>query len=133
METETTYRIAEHAGDYRKIHELMKAEGFPPGRVSFPTLMAFRGDELVGFIATDTTQNMVIAGPMALKSDIKRPVLALRLAEKYEQVLKNLGIKSFIIAADPGSIVDQAIKRYFPDWKPYAGDGQRLYYLRRID
>jgi hypothetical protein len=75
---------------------------------------------------------MVVAGPLVLRSDRRRTFLALRLSEMYEQVMRELGMKSFILACEPGSLTHQAIQRYLPDLQPYATTEKELFYVRRL-
>lgn len=126
------YRGARNAEDYRKARRLMKAESIKPSRLSFPTILAFEDEELVGFLGTDLRQDMVVAGPLVLRSDRRRTFLALRLAEMYEQAMRELGIKSLILACQPDSLTHKAIKRYFPGLEPYAKTETELFFIRRL-
>lgn len=127
------FKIAENAGDYRAVKKLIReTEEFPEVRASFPTVMAFEDKKLVGVMCTDLSQDMVVGGPLAMKNDRRRPMLALRLCEKYEHALSNLGIKSFIMAVKRGSILHKAIERYTPEMQPYASEGGQDFYIRRL-
>lgn len=128
-----TFKVAENAGDYRAVKKLVReTELFPDIRASFPTVMAFEDDKLVGVLCTDTSQDMVVAGPLAMKADRRRPRLALKLCETYEHALRNLNIKSYIMAVTRGSILHKAVERYTPDMQPYASEGGQDFYLRRL-
>ena len=126
------FRVAEHAGDHRKCKALAEAEGVPVKRMYFPTIMALEDGELAGFVATDLSQDMVVAGPLVIKSDKRRPRLALKLAEQYENAMRNLNVKTFIMAVEPDSVMDKAIQRYTPDMPKYAEKDGWNFYLRRL-
>lgn len=97
----TTYRIAENGADYRDAHALIKAEGIEGNfQLSFPTLLAFDNNEVVGVLGTNITQNYILAGPLVLKSDKKRSFTIIRLVELYDATMRTAGIRSFIFATD---------------------------------
>lgn len=97
----TRYRIAENGADYRKAHELIKAEGEEGEfQLSFPTLLALDEGECVGVLGTNITQNYILAGPLVLKSDKKRTFTIIRLVELYDATMRTAGIRSFIFATD---------------------------------
>lgn len=127
-----TFKVAENAGDYRGIRRLVREAEFPDVRASFPTVMAFEDKKLVGALCTDTSQDMVVAGPLVMKADRRRPMLALRLCEQYEHSLRNLGIVSYIMAVQRGSLLHKAIERYTPEMQPYASEGGQDFYVRRL-
>jgi hypothetical protein len=128
------YRIAENADDYLNCHALMRQTGMPDQDIGFPTLMAIDESGLIGFIATTPRNDMVLAGPMVMRQDKRRPMTALRLATMYERVLGDMGITSFIFYADEkDSVFVRAMERYFPDVKPYLKKGSTLFYSWHID
>lgn len=99
------YRFAVSPADYRKCHSLMGEEKTP---LSFPTVMAEEDDgEIVGFLGTHSKKDhkgAVIAGPLVLKD--KRPIVAFRLCEKYELLMRVLGVLFFFYTKDP-SLAEQ--------------------------
>lgn len=99
------YRVAISPADYRKCHTLVEEEGVV---LSFPTIMAEEEDgELVGFLSTHpkrTSKGLVIAGPLVLKD--KRPLVAFRLGEQYDLLMKILGIFFLFTTTDP-ALADQ--------------------------
>lgn len=128
-----TFKVAEHAGDYRQCIALAAAEEQKHRRLSWPTVMAYEDEELVGFLSTDTSQDMVVAGPLVMKSDKRRPRLTLKLAEEYENSLRNLGIKSYIMGVLPDSIMHKAIERYVSDTSTKYGEAEGwLFYVRKL-
>lgn len=126
------YRVAETA-DYYRAHKLAEAEGFGGCDFRFPTIVAYDDGVLVGFIATADRPDMVLAGPLVIRSDRRRPWLAMRLLGLYEMVLKNMGITTYIFNLEPGyEFLKRGMERYFPELEPYAGDGDRLFYKRTL-
>jgi hypothetical protein len=127
------YKIAETSKDMAEIGVLLIREGFANQEMVFPTVMAWDGDEVVGFIATTPNPDMVVAGPMVMRSGKRRVFTALRLIELYEQVMGTLGMKSIIFSAhETDSFIAQGIKKWFPQMQPYAKNGQWLYYTWKL-
>lgn len=110
---------------------MAKAEGVAIKKLSFPTIMAVEGGKLQGFVATHLKPDMIIAGPLVICSDQPRPKLMLRLAELYENAMRNMGIKSFIMVVREGSTMHRAIQRYTA-MEPYGRDGDDLLFVRRV-
>lgn len=130
----TSYRIAQSDSDYDECRRLMRASGIIDNELGFPTLMADDEKGLLGFIATTPRSDMVLAGPLVMRQDKRRPLTALRLAQMYEMSLRNLGITSFIFYADEkDSVFVKAMDRYFPEVRPYAKSGSTLFYSWHID
>lgn len=127
------YKRASSSYDYKLAHQLMRAEGVPEDRLGFPTMLAFENDELIGMCATTIKNNMIVAGPLTLRSDRRRAFTALELCVKYEEDLKTLGIVSYIFSAEYGGIMQKAIDRYMHGMEPYADDGKHKFYIRRLD
>jgi hypothetical protein len=124
MRTHLRFTVAKHSGQYQAVHRLMKSEHQDRCKLGFPTIMAYEGNDLVGFVGTQLKPGMIIAGPLVVKSDRRRLFTIMRLCEAYEGAMASMGITTFILSAKSGSILDRAIKRYFPDQHPYAMDGQ---------
>lgn len=127
------YRRASTSYDYKLAHQLMRGEGVPEDRLGFPTMLAFENEELIGMCATTIKNNLIVAGPLTLRSDRRRAFTALELCVKYEEDLKSLGIVSYIFSAEYGGIMQKAIDRYMDGMKPYADDGKHKFYIRRLD
>jgi hypothetical protein len=127
------YRRALNSHDYKLCHELMRMENIPKDTLGFPTMMAFEDGELIGMCATTIKNEMIVAGPLTVRSDRRRAFTALQLCVKYEEDLKSLGIVSYIFSAEYGGIMQKAIDRYMHGMKPYADDGKHKFYIRRLD
>lgn len=124
------YRLAEGAADYTLCAELIAEEGFPEGPIDFPTVMALDDDgELVGLLATTPHTEMVLAGPLVLRHDRRRPMTAIKLINLYELTMRGLGIESVIFHAVKDGFLTQGIDRYFPNIRPYAEDGEDQFFI----
>jgi len=94
--TSTRYRLATEADD-DALNALPKGE--VPRR--FPTVVAERDGEIVGYLATHDRPDMILAGPLevTLPADANRGVMAMRLIQAYEFVLGQVeGVRSYFYA-----------------------------------
>lgn len=123
------YRLANGAADYTLCKELIAAEQVDIVDLDFPTVMAIDDDEeVVGVMGTVPHEEMVLAGPLVLRHDKRRPFTAIKMLQLYEITMRGLGMKSVIFSTETDSFVDSAVRRYFPDIAPYAyKDGNRFY------
>lgn len=128
--------IADGERHLEAARNLMRAEGVePPDKLEFPTLLAFdpNSKELVGVLGTFHQDEMIWCGPLVLEGTYPRYRTALQLCSEYEQNMRKMGVKSFVLWVDEGNIIDQSIKRYIPDGvELYATEGQRKFYIRRL-
>lgn len=131
--SEITFRRADTPDHYKMCHQLMREEQEPKQVLGFPTIMAFQDQELVGICGTHIVDDLVVAGPLILRSDKRRAFTALRLCVEYEAEMRRLGIKSFIFSAEIGSVMEEAVDRYMINMKPYAEKGSRKFYIRKIE
>jgi len=92
----TTYRLATQPDDYDTCRL------FVPGKFGFPTILAERDGELLGFLGTHPRDDAVVVGPIFVRED-KRGTgfIALRLIESYEKVLHAAGVSEYLLSADP--------------------------------
>lgn len=125
------YRLALDANDYILCRQLMLAEDFDDQDLDFPTVMALDDDnEVVGFFATTPNDEMVLAGPLVMRHDMRRPRTAIQLIQLYETTLRGLGMKSYIFHTDPRfKFVGTSIKKLYPDRMPYAVRDGKEYYV----
>lgn len=128
----TTYRLAADARDYAKAHDLIKADGLEQARLSFPTIMAWKGNELTGIFSTHFVRNMIIAGPLVLKGGAKRYWTLIRLIENYERVMRQTGVTSYIFSVDVND--KKWLDKISDVWKiePYAEQNGRFFYMRNL-
>jgi hypothetical protein len=124
------YRLADGAIDYTLCRELAAAEGFPEHKIDFPTVMAVDDDnEVIGFLATQPKPDMVLAGPMVLRHDKRRPFTAIQMIQLYEMTMRSLGISSVIFHTIKGSFLSRGVGRYFPGIKPYSEAGEDQFFI----
>lgn len=127
----TRYTVAQSGQDYKKAHALIKEEGLDDAPLNFPTLLAWEDAKLVGVLGTDTTQKMIIAGPLVLRSDKKRVFTLLRLLEKYEDVMRACQITSYIFSVEIGTKWLEEVET-LTELKPYAEKDGRAFYVRNL-
>lgn len=98
--THTSYTLATSSKDYAECHALELAEtGAESHAYSFPTVIARRDGEVIGFFATIPPDKYVIAGPLVIKGG-RNPVVAMRLIEAYDVVMRRLGIQLYYFTVD---------------------------------
>lgn len=97
----TTYRLARPGGEYNRLYALAKRAGYRPriGDFQFPTVVAERAGKVIGFVATQPGQEAVVAGPLVIDGG-PNPFVFLRLADAYENVLRQAGVKVFLHTID---------------------------------
>lgn len=127
----TSYRLARNPGDYSGAQELARKEGFVKSKMTFPTILAMDKDGIVGVLATRIENEMIVAGPMVVKSDRRRPRTVMRLAELYDIAMKGMGITSYIFHTEVDSIMDQTVRK-LELAEQYAGDGKNNFWIRRL-
>jgi len=127
------YRIAEDE-DYAVARAMLVGQGQPDQEIGYPTILAYDGEILAGFIATTPRPDMVLGGPMVLGPIPNAPLVAARLATLYQQVLRSLGIEKIVFYADESSSpFGRGMKRLFPAIEPYAKIGTVMYYNWPLD
>jgi hypothetical protein len=124
------YRLADSATDYQLCKQLMAAEQFDDQDIDFPTIMALDDDnEVVGFLATTPNDEMVLAGPLVMRHDVRRPRTAIRMMDLYQITLRGLGLHSIIFSLDPRfDLMKKMFERYYPHIQPYSFKDGRAYY-----
>lgn len=128
------FRIAETEEDYKAIHDMMDSQGLEEQDITFPVVMAIDDNGLIGFVGTRPRSDMVLAGPLLMRGDKSRPWTFMQLIGMYEEALRNIGITSFIFGLDNSNeVFGRGIRRFMPELKPYATDGDMEFYIRRID
>jgi hypothetical protein len=126
------YKIAVTPADFHQAHALMREEGVPEQSLGFPTVMALEDDEIIGIIGTDIQNDMILAGPLVVKSDRKRIMSAIKMVEMYEMALRAVKISTFIFYVEEGSFLDKMIARY-SEYQPYAVQGTKKFFIRRLN
>lgn len=124
------YRLADGAADYTLCRELITDNDIPITEIDFPTVMAIDDDgEVIGVLATTKHPEMVLAGPLVLRHDKRRPFTAIKLIQLYEITMRGLGIKSVIVHAVKNSFVSKGIDRYFENLRPYAETDDDTFFI----
>lgn len=121
----THYRLATCPVDYRKCRALMPE----PVPLSFPTVMAERNGQVVGFLATQPKKDAVVAGPLWLRE--RAPFVTLRLLEAYDNVMRAAGIAAYhfhIEGANP--TWRSQVERL--GFEPWHGDETGVWYRRTL-
>lgn len=109
----TAYTLASNPADYRECHDFLRTEAQHPAvaweglgqlqyqteRVHTPTILARRGGQVVGVMATKFVKPWgVVASPYHIAYDIKNHIpIALRLAEHYEAFLRLAGVPDYTV------------------------------------
>lgn len=97
----TTIRLARPGGEWNRLYALARRAGGRPhkGDFQFPTVVAERGGEVIGFVSTKVFNDGIIAGPLVIEGG-KNPFLFIRLAEGYENVMRAAGVKAYLHEID---------------------------------
>lgn len=126
----TVYRLATPA-DEAEIRAL------PDGQVprAFPTVVAERDGEIIGFLGTHDRRDCILAGPLsiALPAGRARGVVAWRLIQTYEFILMQVqGIDSYCFVAE-GESWQGAVARASGRTEPFGVDAEgNQWYLRHL-
>lgn len=127
----TRYKVVDRQTEYDACRKLMTQEGYPDQELVFPTIIAFQGRKLIGFLATSPNADIVFAGPLVMDTRKIRMWTAMRLVSLYEESLRHLGIVSYVFWVDPDkSGLARGMKEYFPELKPYAIEDGKHFYVR---
>lgn len=91
--TTTLYRLADNPRDYAACHAIMRANGSKDWDLHWPTVVAVRNKEVIGFLSSNKVDWCVMAGPL----ELLRPsaIVALRLIEAYENVMRFLNVERY--------------------------------------
>lgn len=122
------YLIARTESDYEKVQQLLKGTEFERVSVTYPTIMAYRGEELVGVLGTKPSDQAVICGPLYVKTPA--PVgafVAERLINVYEGMLSALGVQSYVFYIDKKNYKQRDIIRRI-GLRPYTYKGGKFWY-----
>jgi hypothetical protein len=111
--TSTQYRLCQTPADYKACHAFFRQESKHPRytfdnegcpdykqvQISYPTILAVRGNKVVGVMATRINPKWgVIGSPCHVAYDIKNHVPVLfRLIDCYEYFLRHAGIAHYTV------------------------------------
>jgi hypothetical protein len=111
----------------------MTDEGMKAQKMGFPTILVFdQDDKLVGFCGTRIYDKMIVAGPLVVRTDYRRLFTIMRLCEAYESAMSQIGVETFILSVEHGSILQRGMERYFPDQEPYATEDGYDFYTWKV-
>lgn len=91
--TTTIYRLADNPRDYAACHTIMRANGSKDWDLHWPTVIAVRDGEVIGFLSSNKVDWCQMAGPLELKRP--SPFVVVRLIEAYENVMRFLGVTRY--------------------------------------
>lgn len=91
--TTTVYRLADNPQDYAACHKIMRANGSVDWDLHWPTVVAVRDKEIIGFLSSNKVSWCQMAGPLELKKP--SPFVVLRLIESYEYVMRYMGVTQY--------------------------------------
>lgn len=90
----TIYRLARPGGEYNTLYKLMEREGLARSKLGWPTVVAERDGEIIGFLSTHTDGDLILAGPLVIRGG-RNPFTFVRLAEAYENMLRLASIRLY--------------------------------------
>jgi hypothetical protein len=101
----TKFTLVQPGGAFNKLYALARKVGEPlkAGTLNFPTVAAERDGRVIGFLSTLPVDGAVVAGPLVLEK-APNALLALRLGEAYEVVMRAAGVKFYYILADKNRV-----------------------------
>lgn len=92
----TTFHICSTGADYAKAHAFVRSERDHDPPLTLPTILAIEDDEVVGIMGTEQDEQMIRVGVFMTKSDRPRVFTALRMVEVYDNVMRNMGISTYV-------------------------------------
>ena len=132
----TTFKIAITADDYKKCHALLDLLGRAErSELSFPTIMAFRDDNLVAFVSTVNPKKAkaIIIGELAISPYIKRPQFILvKIIDIWERFMYDRGIVSYLFYIPLDKQEWIAMMEKVTGLTPYTKDSKLAWYNRKI-
>jgi hypothetical protein len=129
-DADTLYRVAFSQNDMAAARALALSEGLDEVDLHFPTIIAVAGDEVVGVMSTTGRDDMVLAGPIVIRSDRRRLWTLIRLVDMYDACMRHVGVTSYVFGTDNDKLADLVEKAY--NTKPYAVEGGTKWYIKRL-
>jgi len=132
-EAKTTYKLVSTPREYTLCHEFLREENVKFDGLSFPTVVAFRGLQMVGLISTVKDKDAVVAGPIHISVDGNPSFVMIRLVEAYENVLRRAGLTQYLFWTD-NSKLKHAVSRIgeLIEVKPTGGNGDITWFKRNL-
>ena len=128
---DTQYRLVTTLPEYQRCHALLKAQGLDDGALSYPTVMALRDDGVIGLLSTIASHEAIICGPLVVSTP--RPIIvALRLIESYENVLRSAGVSQYVFGVDPKASGAWLRLLFKVQLVPYYRDDTAVWFTRTL-
>ena len=129
--TTTRYQLMQPQ-EAQEVRTFLARSGFMFSQeLEFPTVVAWRSGKIVGVLSTRSDPSYVIAGPLAVRVKGNRAVVALRLGEAYERVLRMAGVQWYVFQVSKDNEWPQVAERKW-NAKPYAEDDDSYWYRREV-
>jgi hypothetical protein len=128
---ETLYRLG-MPDDAPYLTALAQEVGELPPPYDFPVVVAERYGQRLGFVATQLTQEVVAVGPLVVSPLLRmRGLIAVRLLEAYEAILKESGITAYVFTTADHNELHALVSRFGAVPWQQDEDGAQ-WYLRRL-
>lgn len=132
----TLYRLANRPNDFKRCHLIWKKypERFgEPYKLGWPTVLAEREGKLIGFLSTNTSQGVIMAGPLIVHgvNGLLGPTL-IRLIEAYEVVLRAAKVDSYVFHIGEDEKEWRSMIERSTGLTPYGAEKGRLFYRRNF-
>ena len=134
MMSDTSYLLASSPADYTKCHSFLEEEKIEHDKLSFPTVMAVRYNQVIGVLGTIPLKDAVVAGPMHIGVEGNPSFVLIHLIESYENVLRMSGISMYnfyVLKTDVDFI--NAIDRIKDSWdvkQLYTDQSDKVWFER---
>lgn len=135
MKANTLYRLATSPRDYARCHAMLREQTGSDTPLQFPTVMAFEGEELVGFLGTHPSEHAIVAGPLVMMPGKRSIFRWRRYVEAYENVLMAAGVHIYLTSVsekdeDYLKVLDQIVAA--GGGRIYARTNGEVVYLRDL-
>jgi hypothetical protein len=128
---QTRYRLAKTTRDFQRCHTLCRQQGIDAPRLSWPTVMALRDDELIGMLSRIPSDKAVIAGPLAVTG--RHPLLTIiRLVEGFDVMLWHAGVRVYHFGVDTQQHKEWIRLLDKLGFQPYTVTDEAAWYRRRL-
>jgi hypothetical protein len=89
----TEYRLANEQ-DLQQLYDTFDI----PCKLGWPTVVAVRGNKLLGFLSTQERDEAVVAGPLMVncRKGKSKAFVCLRLVEAYDNLMRAMGIRKYL-------------------------------------
>ena len=130
----TKYTLATSPSDYRRCRALWatRPDLGEPEPIAFPTVMAMREGELVGFLGSHPRKDMLIAEPMIVKRGPSQGMTVLRLNLAYENFLRSAGMAYYYFNIPDSEGTYQKMIEKALNIQPYAHESGYKWYRRYL-